>query len=144
MSGRFFALLALLAALITAATYFYTTETQETLSDPVLTDLERTSLVHGWPWGYFAEVTDLVRQSENYVAVMEYKELRLEMLGQTYLLWFVVSLILSSLLLVVAGSGRGRGSTLVLTESQSQPHEKPGRSQASPRPHQRVTDQTKD
>jgi hypothetical protein len=106
MSARFFVLLLLLAALITAATYVYTTETHETLSEPGLANLERTALVHGWPWGYYAEVTELVRQSEGYVAVMAHKELRFEMLGQTYLLWFVVSLILASLLIAVAGSRR--------------------------------------
>ena len=100
MSGRFLALLLLLAVLSTAATYLYTAETKEILSDPGLSDLERRATVHGWPWGYYAKVKELVRYSERQVAVMEYNELRFEMLGKTYLAWLVTWLITVPILIV--------------------------------------------
>ena len=100
MSGRFLLLLLLLAALATAATYLYTTETKETLSDPGLADLDWLATVLGWPWGYYAEVTELTKVSEDHVAVFEYGDLRLQMLGQTYLTWLVVALLLTSALVV--------------------------------------------
>ncbi len=109
MSKRFIILLFLLAALITAATYWYTAETKETLSDEGLTDLFRTTLVHGWPWGYYAEVIEQIPLGEGRVAVIEYNEVRPEMLMQTYLIWFVVLLILTLTILVFVASGRGRG-----------------------------------
>lgn len=109
MSRRFFVLLLLLAALFTAATYLYKAETKETLSDPELTDSLRVATVHGWPWGYYAQVTELTRVSEQAVAVIEYNDLRWQMLGQTYLAWFVFALILISVLVVAASPGQKRG-----------------------------------
>ena len=108
MSGRFLMLLLLLAALATAVTYFYTTERSETVSDPELTDLECRATLHGWPWGYYAEVTELVRYDESRVAVMEYKELYFEKLGQTYLAWFVALLVLGPVALIVAAPRQRR------------------------------------
>lgn len=101
MSGRFLVFMLLLAALITAATYIFTTEKQETLSDPGLADLERRATVHGWPWGYYAEVLEFVPYSERRVAIMEYSEWYFEKFGQTFLVWFVTSLVLVSLLVVL-------------------------------------------
>jgi hypothetical protein len=94
MSGRFMAFLFVLAILTTAATYAYTAETQETLSNPGLTDLEQRATVHGWPWGYYAEVTELVRYTEQRVIVIEYTELRFESLVQSLLAWFVAWLVI--------------------------------------------------
>lgn len=93
MSGRFFVLLLVLAALTTALTYTYTSKTSEIISDPGLRDLERRAKLHGWPWGYYAEVTEVVRWDERRVAVMEYNELRFEMLGRTYMVWLVAWLV---------------------------------------------------
>jgi hypothetical protein len=113
MSRGFVFFSILLAALLTAGTYLYTVETKETLSDPGLADLVRIATVHGWPWGYYAEVTELTVVSENRVAVLEYWDIRWQMLAQTYLVWFVVSLIFGSLLVLAAspGSGRSRASS---------------------------------
>ena len=102
MPTRFIFLVLILAALATAATFFYTTETKETLSDPGLTDLVRQATVHGWPWGYYAEVIELTPMSEHYVAVFEYTDLRWQMLGQTFLVWFVVSLVLVAVAIIFA------------------------------------------
>ncbi len=107
MSKRFIILLFLLPALITAATYGYTTETKETLSDEGLTDLFRTSLVHGWPWGYYAEVDEQIPQGGGLVIIIEYNEVRPEMLMQTYLAWLVVLLVLGLTILVFAVSRQG-------------------------------------
>lgn len=109
MSKRFFVLLLLLAALITAATYQYTTETKKVLSDEGLRDLTQVAIVHGWPWGYYAEVIEWSRWGENQIAIFEYNQVRPEMLIQTYLVWFVVLLILALTLLVIASSGQKRG-----------------------------------
>jgi hypothetical protein len=109
MSMRFLTLVLLLAAAVTAVTYVYTTETKHTLSDPGLADLERRATVHGWPWGYYAEVTELTRLDERSVAVFEYKDLRWQMLGQTCLAWLVVSLVLVSVLIIVADPRRRLG-----------------------------------
>ena len=106
MPKRFIVLMFVLAALATAATFFYTTETQETLSDPGLADTVREATVHGWPWGYYAEVTELTPKSERYVAVFEYTDLRWQMLGQTFLAWFAVSLILVVAVIVFATPAR--------------------------------------
>ena len=108
MSGRCLLLLLMLAALTTAATYFYTTETRETLSEAGLSDLERRATVHGWPWGYYAEVVELARVSENRIAVFEYGDLRWQMLGQTYLAWFVASLLIVSALVAVTAPSQRR------------------------------------
>jgi hypothetical protein len=101
MSGRFLVLLLLLAALVTAATYAYTAEKHEILSDQGLADLERIITVHGWPWGYHGEVLELVRYTESQVAIMEYKEWYFEQFGQTYLVWFVALLILVATILIL-------------------------------------------
>jgi hypothetical protein len=95
MSKRFFIFLFILAALITAVTYAYTTETTETLTEEGLADLVRVAKVHGWPWGYYAEVIEWSRMGENQIAMIEYNEPRGVMLVQTYLAWFVVLLLLS-------------------------------------------------
>jgi hypothetical protein len=108
MSGRFLLLLLLLAMLATAATYFYTTETHKTLSEAGLSDVERRATLHGWPWGYYAEVMELTRVSENRVAVFEYGDLRWRKLGQTYLAWFVVSLVIVSVLVAVTAPPQRR------------------------------------
>ena len=108
MSGRFLLFLLILAALITAATYFYATETRETLTEAGLSDLERRATVHGWPWGYYAEITELTRVSENRVAVFEYGDLRWQMLGQTYLAWFVASLLIAAALIAVTAPSQRR------------------------------------
>jgi hypothetical protein len=102
MSGRFLAFLIILAALITAATYLHSTEKTETQTDPGLSNLERKATVHGWPWGYYAEIVELVRYNEHQVAVIEYTQVYFEMLGQTYLVWFVTSLLLVSVVIIVA------------------------------------------
>jgi hypothetical protein len=102
MPKRFIVLMFVLAALVTAATFFYATEIKETLSDPGLADTVREATVHGWPWGYYAEVTELTPRSERYVAVFEYTDLRWQMLGQTFLAWFVVSLILVAVVVIFA------------------------------------------
>ena len=102
MSGRFLVFLLILAALITAATYWHTTEKTETQADPGLANLERRATVHGWPWGYYAEIVELVRYSEHQVAVIEYTQFYFEMLGQTYLVWFVTSLLLVSVVIILA------------------------------------------
>jgi hypothetical protein len=109
MSGRFFLLLLLLAALVTAATFFYETETEEMLSEPGLADMVRRAGVHGWPWGYYAEVTERSRLDKHSVAVFEYSEIRLQMLGQTYVAWFVLLLILVSVVIVVTDPRRRGG-----------------------------------
>jgi hypothetical protein len=108
MSGRFLLLLLLLAALATAATYFYTTESHKTLSEAGLPDLERRVTRHGWPWGYYAEIMEFTRVSENRVAIFEYGDLRWRMLGQTYLAWFVASLLIVSILVVVTARPQRR------------------------------------
>ena len=97
MSGRFLAFLFVLAILTTAVTYGYAAETQETLSTPGLTDLEQRAIVHGWPWGFYAEVTELVRYTEQRVAVIEYTELRFEALVQSLLVWCVAWLVILAL-----------------------------------------------
>ena len=102
MPKRFIVLMFVLAALVTAATFFYAAETKETLSDPGLADTVREATVHGWPWGYYAEVIELTPRSERYVAVFEYTDLRWQMLGQTFLAWFVVSLILFAVVIIFA------------------------------------------
>jgi hypothetical protein len=108
VSVRFLVIALVLAAALTAVTYMYTTETEETLSDPGLTDLQRMATVHGWPWGYIADVTEMVRISEGRVAVLEYVDLRWQMLGQTMFFWLVIALIFVSLLIVLADPRRGR------------------------------------
>ena len=107
MSKRFLVFLFLLPALITAATYGYTAEAKETLSDEGLSDLYRTSLVHGWPWGYYAEVDEQIPQGGGLVILIEYNEVRPEMLMQTYLAWLVVLLVLGLTVLVFAVSRQG-------------------------------------
>ena len=102
MSKGFFVLLFLLAVLFTAVTFFYTKETTEILTDPGLADLVQRATLHGWPWGYYAEVTELVELGEGRVAVFEYGDVRWEKLGQTYLAWLIVSLLILSAFLVVA------------------------------------------
>lgn len=100
MSGRILLFILLLAALSTAATYLQTAETKEMLSEAGLSDLERIITVHGWPWGYYADVIELVRYSEHQVAVIEYTEFYFEKLGQTFLVWFVAWLVIVPLLLL--------------------------------------------
>jgi hypothetical protein len=109
MSGRFLVLLLLLAALLTAATYVYTRETQEVPSEPGLADLVRVAEVHGWPWGYYAQVTELAQVSERAVSVLEYTDLRWRMLGQTYVAWFFLLLILMSVVIAISDPRRRRG-----------------------------------
>jgi hypothetical protein len=106
MSKRFFILLLLLAALFTAATYLYTTETEGALSNPDLSNTVQTATVHGWPWGYYAQVTELTKVGERSVAVLEYNDLRWKMLGQTYAVWFVALLVLTLVLFIVTDPGR--------------------------------------
>jgi len=108
VSGRFFLLLVILAVLVTAVTYFNTTETQKTLSERGMADLDRRITLHGWPWGYYAQVVEMTQMEERRVAVIEYTEVRLEELGQTYLVWFVFWLIVAPTFVVVTGSRRRR------------------------------------
>jgi hypothetical protein len=100
MSGRILLLILLLAALSTATTYLQTAETKEIRSEAGLRDLERMITVHGWPWGYYADVIELVRYSEHRVAVIEFTEFYFEKLGQTFLVWFVAWLVVVPLLLL--------------------------------------------
>lgn len=102
MSGRFLIFLMILAALVTAATYLHTTEKTAIETDPGLSNLERKATVHGWPWGYYAEIVELVRYNEHQVAVIEYTQFYFEMLGQTYLVWFVTLLLLVSVVVIIA------------------------------------------
>lgn len=108
MSGRFLIVLLLVAAVTTAASFFYTHHAEETISDPGLTDLQRRVVLHGWPWGYYAEVADIVQLGEGQVAIMEYSEVRFEQLGQTYLVWFLVWLLLAVVFLIVAAPKQKR------------------------------------
>jgi hypothetical protein len=107
MGKSFLILLLLLAALFTALSFLYTHETTETVSDPGLADLVQRATVHGWPWGYYAEVVELAQLDDGRVAVLEYGDIRWQMLGQTYLAWLIVSmLILSGLVAVMSSSKR--------------------------------------
>jgi hypothetical protein len=108
MSGRFLVLLLLLAVLVTAATYLYTTEKQETVTDPGLSDVERRATVHGWPWGYYAEIREFVPYSEQQVAIFEYKEWYFEQFGQTYLVWFIALLVLGVVFVLFATPSQKR------------------------------------
>jgi hypothetical protein len=90
MSKRIIILLIVLAMLTTAATYFYTSTEKEKLSDPGLADVEREALVHGWPWGYYAEVTEVVLLGENQFSLMLYNTPRFKMFFQTCLFWFIL------------------------------------------------------
>lgn len=106
MSGRIFVLLLLLAVLTTAGTFLYTTESKKVLRDPGLADLERYTTLHGWPWGYYGRVREMVRMGEHRVAVMEYTEVHAEHLFQTLALWFLVWLLVVPLVLLGSGSRR--------------------------------------
>jgi hypothetical protein len=108
VSGRVLLLLLLLAAFTTAASYLYTSDTQQTISDPGLADLEKRAEVHGWPWGFYAQVTEIVPLGEGQVAVMAYSEMRVEQLGQTFIAWVVGWLILAALLLIAVAPQRRR------------------------------------
>jgi hypothetical protein len=104
MSKRFIVLLMILAALLTAATYSYTVETKKVYEDWGLANLTQEATVHGWPWGYYAEVLEWSKWSENKIAIMEYNETRGDMLIQTYSFWFMVLLLGISFAAIVISS----------------------------------------
>jgi hypothetical protein len=104
MSKRFIVLLMVLAALLTAATYSYTTETKKVFEDWGLADLTQEARVHGWPWGYYAEVLEWSKWGERQIAIIEYNETRGDMLIQTYAFWFVVLLLVVSFAAIVISS----------------------------------------
>lgn len=108
MSTRFLVLVLVLALLTTAATHLYTTQETEILSYPGSADTERLATVHGWPWGYYAEVTEFTPWEGGLVGWSEYGEWRLQMLGQTSLAWFVLWLVTLLIVLAVISSNRRR------------------------------------
>ncbi len=80
VSKLFIVLLLVLAALLTAATCQYTRETEVVFAGRGLYDLTQTATVHGWPWGYYAEVLEWSKWDKNRIALIEYNEIRRDML----------------------------------------------------------------
>jgi uncharacterized membrane protein len=108
MSKRFLVLLLVLAALLTAATYSYTIENEVVFTEDGLADLTQVATVHGWPWGYYAEVLEWSKVGENQIAIIEYNETRGDMLIQTFAVWFVVLLLVVLFVGIVVSSNQQR------------------------------------